>query len=132
MVRTNQGGSVLGFVIIGGVLALLLIGGVYFVRQQSEAVPDRGIAPTPTESQPREEQSTPTEETPPNNNENSNAEENASNARPQTGTLPGGGSSTSELPQTGPAESLAAIIILASIAGLGTSYIRSRRQLRSL
>jgi len=133
MVRTNQGGSVLGFVIIGGVLALLLIGGVYFVRQQSEATPSRGLSPTPTENQPREEQSTPTEETPPNNNENSNAEEEANNSRPQSETLPGGGATnTTELPQTGPAESLATVLLLAVLAGMGTSYVRSRRILRSL
>lgn len=131
MVRTNQGGSVLGFVIIGGVLALLLIGGVYFARQQSEATSDRGISPTPAENQPREEQSAPNEETPPAN-ENSSTEENAGNSQSQNETLPGGGVSTSELPQTGPAETLVAILILAMLAGTSASYVRSRRVLRSL
>ena len=134
MVRTNQGGSVLGFVIIGGVLALLLIGGVYFVRQQSEVTPSRGISPTPTENQPREEQSTPNEETPPSNNENKSTEENKNNSQPQTETLPGGGTNTgtTELPQTGPAESFISVLLLAVVAGLGVSYVRSRRVLRSL
>lgn len=32
MARTNQGGSILGFLVIGGVLAFLLVGGAYLVR----------------------------------------------------------------------------------------------------
>lgn len=34
--RTNQGGSVLGFVIVGVVLAAMVVGGVYLMRQRGE------------------------------------------------------------------------------------------------
>ena len=40
MVRTNQGGSILNFAIIGVVMALLLVGGAYFVRHNLSAVAD--------------------------------------------------------------------------------------------
>ena len=42
--RTNQGGSVLTFVIVGVVLAAMVVGGVYLLRQRGEQA--RGSQPT--------------------------------------------------------------------------------------
>lgn len=130
MVRTNQGGSILGFVIIGGVLALLLVGGVYFVRQQlttppsdTETSPQPQPEATPENNEGQGEQSpAPQPETtmPGQQEEQSEAQE----------ALPGGGAG--ELPQTGPTETFAAVMIFFVLTATVTGYLRSRRQLRSL
>ena len=57
MVRTNQGGSVLSFIIIGTVMTLLLLGGIYIVRQQvgigaSVPAPTQPQAPTSGDDSP--------------------------------------------------------------------------------
>lgn len=130
MVRTNQGGSVLGFVIIGGVLALLLIGGAYFVRQQAVLPPDTGTAPQPTETKPegdgQQEEQKPDEAKP----DEQNGQQPSQEQQTQSQNLPGTGAE--ELPRTGPAESFATIAIFAALAAVTAAYVQSRRLAASL
>ena len=120
MVRTNQGGSVLGFIAIGVVLAGLLVGGVFFVRQQTAKQPQPAPEnPTSQPTQPEPAQTTPSAddkktETPP-------AEESA--ATPPVST----DKSVTELPKTGSTETLSAMLALGLLSTVIVSYARSRR-----
>jgi cytoskeletal protein RodZ len=122
MGRTNQGGSILSYIIVGGVLALLLIGGVYFIRQQA-AAPQPIDQPTPaTDQQVREpapEQAKPEEAKP---------ETSMDQSAPQQAQQP----AVNELPQTGPAESIMALLALGSLTAVMIAYMQSRRHLSSL
>jgi LPXTG-motif cell wall-anchored protein len=113
MVRTNQGGSVLSFVIIGVIMAAILVGGVYMVRQQAsqpavetpqEVVEEPPVtSPTETEKEAEKPQ-----------------KEEAAQKTPQA-------EKEVELPQTGPAESFVTLIAVALLGFTATSYLRSRR-----
>jgi LPXTG-motif cell wall-anchored protein len=113
MVRTNQGGSVLSFVIIGAIMAAILVGGVYIVHQQTrqpagetpQEVVEEPPATPPVESE-KEAEKPQKEETP--------------QTTPQT-------EKEVELPQTGPAESLMTLVAVALLGFTATSYLRSRR-----
>lgn len=122
MGRTNQGGSILSYVIIGGVLALLLVGGVYFMRQQA-ASPQPAEGPTPVADQPAKEP-TP-EQTQP---EEVKPEASTGQPAPQQAQPP----AASGLPQTGPAESIMALLALGSLTAAVIAYMQSRRRLSSL
>jgi hypothetical protein len=115
MVRTKEGGSVLGFVLIGVVLLALFLGGVYFVRQQTANPPEATQPqPVPEEEtpapQPNEEQPQPSEPAP---------------ASPDT-------SAQGHLPQSGPKEAIGTALAISALAGVGLAYVRSRRQITSL
>ncbi|QQG50724.1 MAG: LPXTG cell wall anchor domain-containing protein [Candidatus Saccharibacteria bacterium] len=114
MVRTNQGGSVLSFVIIGVILAAILVGGVYMVRQQTSQ--PSGEAPQEVVEEPPA--TTPTEET--EKEAEKPQKEEPVQQTPQT-------EKEVELPQTGPAESLVSLIAIALLGFTATSYLRSRR-----
>lgn len=113
MGRTNQGGSVLSFVIIGIVLAGLLVGGIYFVNQQT------GQPSAPTMKQP---------EKPANKDDGQNKKQTPPPAEPATKPQPeAGANTTAELPATGPKELIGSLITLGLLSGVITSYLRSRR-----
>jgi cell division protein FtsN len=129
MVRTNQGGSILNFVIIGVILALLLVGGAYFVRQRSQLTADNGTsAPAPANPATPEEESAPENDTPAPSTPAEEKDEQASReeaapltpAQPQT-------DEAKELPETGPAETISAIFALGLVSYMTTAYVRSRR-----
>lgn len=121
MTRTNQGGSVLGFVVVAVIMAGLLIGGVYAVRQLT-AAPQQGADPSKiTEERPAGEQPKP--EAP---KADEKTDESKTESTPPAGSNPE--QHASELPQTGPSESLlGATIMLAVLSGVAVSYARSRR-----
>lgn len=114
MVRTNQGGSVLSFVIIGVIMAAILVGGVYVVRQQTL----QPATETPQEVIEEPPATTPTEEA--EKEAEKPQKEKAAQQTPQA-------EEEVELPQTGPAESLVTLIAVALLGFTATSYIRSRR-----
>lgn len=105
MARTNQGGSVLGFVLIGGVMALLLIGGAYLVRYYYTPDTDRGpvavedagddgsseeIETETDEPTTEEDETTPEEETQPEQDETTEPdqdEESEVSGEPDMGTF---------------------------------------------
>jgi LPXTG-motif cell wall-anchored protein len=129
MNRANEGGSVLSFVVIGGILSLLLVGGVYFVRQQMTAEAD---TKPQTVSEP---QATPPENEPDTQNNDKAAEKNdqktsAESSKPNNAAPQSSASAT--LPQTGPAESITAVLAVAFLSATFTAYVRSRREYVSL
>ncbi len=114
MERTNQGGSVLSFVIIGVILAGLLIGGVYVVNRQT-ARPPVSVEQKP--QPPANDQTTP------------QVEPDVGQSQPEAGAVNDG---TVQLPATGPQEVAGSFIVLGLLGGLAVGYIRSRRPQLSL
>lgn len=129
MARSNQGGSILSFLIIGGILAVLLIGGAYFVQQRTShpAAP----APAPTTTQPSTQPSAqsndkdkkvaeePKKDTP--------AQEAPKKESPTPATPP-----AAELPKTGATETISSVLGVGLLSGVIVAYVRSRRSLVAL
>lgn len=116
MASSNQGGSILSFLVIGGALAALLIGGTYLVQQRAtQSTADQSpVAVQPTNQSPKEDE----KKTPPPAEE----KKEAPKAAPQTTTPP-----ATELPKTGPAEMISSIIGAGLLSGVLVAYARSRR-----
>jgi hypothetical protein len=125
MVRTNEGGSVLGFVVVGVVVLLLLIGGVFAVRQltsQPAPLPQEPAKTTPDQVKPQEQTKEPT------GNDKTVTPDKEQKATPQP-QVPA--ASKTELPKTGPTETLGFVLSLSLVTLAGVSYVRSRQALRS-
>lgn len=129
-VRTNQGGSVLSFIIVAVVLLGVVLGGIYLIRRATSPTQTTGDssqepssdAPQSTPEEQKKPVTEPTPATPPTSN-NGQAQTNTGNQSPQP---------TTTLPQTGPAETISTALILALVTGVLVSYGRSKRQLSSL
>ena len=130
MVRANQGGSVLSFLIIGGVLVALLIGGVYFVRNRANDT----VARATTDQQKKSDSS---HETTTTKSDDKKADNKTTETKPDTAkqeapapkpSTPPTVSRPAELPQTGPAEAFIAMLGASLLAGAATAYYRSRSQ----
>lgn len=140
MARTNQGGSILSFAVLGGVMALLLIGGVYVVRHN--------LAPLERESQvttsqngsssdrasnndqparPQDRDQPPETATPGNANNDKTSVENSATPAPA-----GNDQASSGLPSTGPSSAFFAGLMLSGLIGLAIAYVQSRRTRASL
>lgn len=142
MRRTNQGGSILSFVVIGGIMVLLLIGGAYLVRHTlapamnkdtSVAQKDEGSSSdTKKDQTTSEDKSTSDEGTAPKTDENTDATTPGQTEQPST--LPSGSATpeTHTLPTTGPDGALVSGVMLSSLVGIAALYVRSRRELASL
>lgn len=130
MRRTGQGGSVLGFILGGTVLAFVFIGGVYYVHQQSKV--SRVAAPVEPTRQPPVKPPAPSPSD--SKEEKKEAPAPSEAQRPLPAELPSQGTTTTsqELPVTGPRETLLAAFIVALLSWAATSYLRSRRRLASL
>lgn len=141
--RTNQGGSILTFVIIGAVLAAAVVGTVFLVRQQGERAQSETPvfeAPAPAPGQPGPDS---------DNGANGNGTDggNGSGATPNDNTtrddatstpsLPGASDGASDaaddqspdsatLPQTGPADTIVSLLAVAALTLTVTAYLRSR------
>jgi cytoskeletal protein RodZ len=127
MVKANEGGSVLSFVVIGAILVLLLVGGTYFVRQKL-SVNAQTTGQSPDTSQPKSSDQTDTSKEPAKKEEPATPEATQPTAPPQatTSTPP------AALPQTGPVETLSVAIGVAFLTAAFTAYVRSRRDYVSL
>ena len=138
MARRSEQGSVLGFVLVGAVLAALLVGGIYVVRQivstQNGSGDDSKIADSNTESEQSKHED--------NDSENSTSQEqlqkeleSQANQQKQANNSGNGNSSQSSqaggsatnLPATGPEDSLVMAIGATLLVGVGVSYTRSRQ-----
>lgn len=137
LMRTNQGGSVITFAIVGTILVLLLAGGVYYAYQRGEHArsgepligsSDKKTTPAPSKSSNNSDTS---KQTAANTDENSattqtqptTSQQSPTNARSTT---------PNEIPQTGPANTpsiLATVLVLTLAIAY---YVRSRATLRSL
>lgn len=125
MVRTNEGGSVLGFVVVGIVILLLLMGGIFTVRQlTSQPAP---LAPEPTKTTPNETKPQEQAQKPTTNEKTTpNKEQETSTPQSQLPTA-----AKPELPKTGPTETFGLMLGLSLVTLAGVSYVRSRQALRS-
>ena len=126
MTQGRQGGSVLSFVVIGGVLVLLLLSGVYFVRQRTsvEAVTIPAPAPASDQSKTQSDKAKEDEAA------KEQKDKAASEAKPSAN--PSSSNTTAALPQTGPAETVTLLLVLSLLTGAFTAYIRSRHEYASL
>jgi cytoskeletal protein RodZ len=151
MVRTNQGGSILSFAILGGIMALLLIGGAYFVRHNlapAERTPqvattdqqddsseqnqdDDKPAPANNSDKPKETPAPQQNVVPkaPDSTNNNSSSESAQTPRPAPVA---GDQSSGGLPSTGPSSALFGGFMLSGLVALAVAYAQSRRILASL
>lgn len=126
--RTNQGGSILTFIIVAVVLGLALVGSVMFIRHKGEAAQSQtpilgpiaapttgdnksGDTNTNTGSSPQSDQKS----TPSTSGHDGSASTESQTSAP-----------ASELPKTGPADTLGAALIMGLVAMMVVSYVRSR------
>lgn len=119
----QQGGWAESFVMVGILLALLLVGGVYFLK--SNQVQDGDIAvDTSTDEKTTNEKN---EKDSTSDRSNENEERSSEESR-----LPKGGREVADeeayenLPATGPTETIASSLILALITFSSVAYVRSR------
>jgi LPXTG-motif cell wall-anchored protein len=119
MVRTNEGGSVLSFVVVGVILAILMVSGVVLVRQQS--INSHKPAPAPQKVVKTDKNPTTTP-----------APSGGSTTPAPQPKAPSSGSTTTpapnkELPHTGPAETAMTVLGLGLLTASSVAYLRSRR-----
>jgi LPXTG-motif cell wall-anchored protein len=114
MVRTNQGGSVLSFIVIGAILACLLIGGVFVVHHQVLRSQTGHQENKPLARHPQTPDKTPvkTDDKMPD----------------ETQQQPSAQHEAAELPQTGSVGTMSVVLVLGLLSGMGVAYLRSRRQ----
>lgn len=131
MVRTNEGGSVLSFAVVGVILAILMIGGVMVVRQQ--AVNNQKPAPHKVVGVDKNKTAT----TPPS--EGNKAPEPQAPAPSKSGSTttpvpqaPTPAPNTKELPHTGPVETITTLLALGMLTASFVAYLQSRRAARLL
>ncbi len=118
MGRVNEGGSILGFIVVAVLLAGALIGGVYFINRQQDQT-------RPTAAQPQERPAENKEEEKKSEQTNPSGQSTNPQTTPQAGP-------TRELPATGPGEVVVSLLMLGSITAVFASYLRSRRAYLSL
>jgi cytoskeletal protein RodZ len=121
MARANQGGSIPGYVVVGVILALLLVSGVYSIRQQV-SMPSVHHTNKPTSQSSSSKSASQTTPAP----------SGQSSATSQAASSPQPTSSSSQLPHTGPTEVFDSLIALCLLSGVFVSYYRSRRPELSL
>lgn len=119
----RQGGWVATFVVVGAVLAIALLGGLYLIKSHDDQA--NKTATTSNNEKKQSEQS---------GSENTPPVETGTSKTPSKSTTPQKNTSTQKdsktpLPTTGPTEALAEVIVLSILVFAGTSYVRSRREL---
>ena len=128
----QQGGWAGSFVVVGVVLALLLLGGVYFLKssQLHDAMNDDSatsqIPPqSDDEGKPAVDKTEENKESQPAKEEHADvaspAESTDENAAPEQ--------SAADLPQTGPADTFVALMVFSALTYSIVAYIHSRRRL---
>lgn len=126
MRQTRQGGSSVVFILIGVLLAALLIGGVYALRQQTAQKP---VAVTPQPQSDLPDKS----EAPKDDKKEMPSDEGAQqkqNTDEQAAQKPQASTSTTELPRTGGSENVGIIVSMALLIGVLVAYVNSRRAVR--
>lgn len=129
MARIGQRGSILGFIIVGGIMALLLVGGAYLVRNtlvmnsettQSPATDTAKDDATEQPSSGAGGESTDEEVALPGPADSGDSQSEQKTEAP------------ADLPQTGPAGTLLTGILLGGLVAATLAYKRSRSSLFSL
>lgn len=135
MQERYQGGSLAGFIMIGAVLTLVLVGGLYGLnRYNAEQSTEVATSDKNEEkSKPSNDEGKKTPST--SESEPTGSSPEAPKEQPQTGVpadnsqpaAPSGGgeASENELPATGPSEALGAAIAVAALSFAGAAYAQS-------
>lgn len=115
--ETSQGGSVVGFLIIGFILAVLAVGGVYFVqrRENSETAKPEATTTVTTDKK------TSTKTTKP-----APVHVITDGKKSNSGGVSGAQGGTT-LPETGPTDGLLVVLISAIVVGISVAYVQSLR-----
>lgn len=142
--RTNQGGSVVTFAVVGAILVVLLAGGIYYAYQRGSQVRTGEPLIGSTEHK-TAAPSTP--KSTDNSGKSSDKSDSTGQPQPQTSTTTpepntqspspsSTGSSSSQasgkIPQTGPADTMYLLVSVAIVAFATARYLRSRASLRTL
>ncbi len=128
---TNQGGSLAGFIIIGVLLTLILVGGLFGLnRYNAQRAADEIAASEKANSEESSESgATKTEAESTDTSTQSRTEQaptaSTQQAQPQA-TQSTGAAQSAQLPQTGPADSLIGLIAVAALTFAVVHYTRSR------
>jgi hypothetical protein len=127
MVRTDQGGSILSFVIVGAVLASLLVSGAFIVNRQAYQPHDVASSPAPvTNTSSKTTKNTPptsgAEQAPPVTSPPEKTKVAPTNKPVQPASSP-----AAQLPHTGPVQTFAGSIGLGCLTYIITAYIQSRQ-----
>lgn len=129
--RTNQGGSILVYIIIGAVLAAAVVGTIFFVRQRSGQAQRQTPLFTAPATAPESQSNTSDDSSSSKNNQKSDQTTPtpapaapSPNASTQPKQVPQTGGT---LPHTGPAETAASFAVLALLTGTAVAYVQSRR-----
>ncbi len=129
----NQGGSLIGFIVVGVLLALVLIGGLYGLnRYNAQKAADETAVLEEEPVKDTKEEGAATERTPAKTEDsNTTSTPTATDDRTRT-TDPGDATSTptpaasTQLPQTGPTETVFGLLVIGLLTFVGTHYARSR------
>ncbi len=116
--RTNQGGSVINFLIVALVLLAIVTGVIYFAQKRGEKLATEPSTPVSTSpsAAPSSSMAPPPSSAP--------------TTTPAPGRTPAAVPPTGVMPSTGPTDDLIqAALPLALITGLAVAYTRSRRML---
>lgn len=138
--RTNQGGSVISFVVVGMILVVVVIGGLTLLQSRSDKTaqvnPSASSSPSPSAGTSGSSQSpqTSSSNSPLPSTSQSPATSPKPTTSPKASTSPstgntGKGSSDTTIPQTGPTDILLPGFAAAILSGIIIAYIQSRRAL---
>lgn len=120
--RTDQGGSIVTFIIVGVILAFVLVGGVSYLRQRGEQVrKDQAIATADQEKAAKDAARAS------QNTDNSGA--NSSSTEKVTDNSSGNSNSTQNLPVTGSELSINGLVASFLLTFATVNYLSSRRSL---
>ncbi|MEI7918008.1 MAG: hypothetical protein WCH58_01375 [Candidatus Saccharibacteria bacterium] len=115
--RTDQGGSVVGIVIIGVILTLVFIGSIYFINKRGDQIrKDQAIAAADKQAKEAEKSKTVV-------SSNQSKSTTATDSSTAVSTAP------EILPVTGPEISISTIAGVYLLTFTATGYLSSRRQL---
>lgn len=131
MARVNERGSIVEFVIVGGIMALLLVGGAYFVRHTLMPA-DQSTGSTAAQD---DDESASSDETADNTAGEQSTDApaqqdtsvtDAESSSDESATSTGSDQSPDSLPQTGPTESIVTGLLLGCLVAAVAAYKRSR------
>lgn len=139
-----QGGSLAGFAIIGVVLALVLIGGLYGLNrynaeqaQQAAEEGDSTEVATDSDKSTSGSESKPSEDSPKKESSSTSGSNSSSSDEKQSDSsdssskemaAAGSNATATELPATGPVDTFASILGIVALSFATAAYIQSRTQ----
>lgn len=122
--RTNQGGSVASFIVVGIILTAVVIAGIYFVHQRNQVTTDTNRPTSPVASSP-----TGPNAPVPSPSQSPQTTPQPAQPSPQAPQPPAVNHNEAPLPATGPSEDFLGFVGLSLLVGVTISYIRSRQTL---